>query len=142
MLFRKLPRYPVDLRATSKLNRMNTESFEAKLQERYSAGERGFVGMELDDRPYDFAGANLAEADFTGSFITANFRGASLRGAVFANCNLKTSDFRDADLTNVSFRGAAIDGAEFGGALLAGATFEDASEHGHIYAKAESPHAV
>ena len=118
---------------------MKTGSREAELLEQHAAGVRTFANTDLDDRSYDFVNAVLIGADFTGSFITADFRGAKLCGAVFANCNVKTSDFRGADLSNASFRQSAIDGADFSGAILDGTDFEGASNQGHVYGPGEKP---
>ena len=109
------------------------------LIERYTAGERIFVGAELDARVYDFSGANLAFADFSRAFITASFRGANLQGANFWEANVKTSDFSGANLQGASFAGAAIDGAVFENANLIGVSFAGATESGYTYGPQEQP---
>ena|SRR6185503_9959651 len=107
--------------------------------ERYAAGDRSFVDLDLDDKPYDFSEATLIGADFSGCFICANFRGANLERAVFRRANVKTCNFSDANLQGASFEGAAIDGAVFDRANLAGASFLGASDQGHVYKTGEMP---
>jgi uncharacterized protein YjbI with pentapeptide repeats len=118
---------------------MGEQSTLSSILTRYAAGERSFVSLDLDDRPYDFSGAALVGADFTGCFITANFRGADLQDAVFKEANVKTCDFTGANLRGASFVGAAIDGAVFIGANLTGTSFLGASEQGHVYGASELP---
>lgn len=121
---------------------MASGAFELSLIARYTAGERDFRELDLDDRVYDFSGAVLMDADFSGSFVVADFRGASLEGSLFTRCNVKTCDFRNANLANASFQGAAIDAADFRGANLSGTTFLDATEQGYAYAAGEQPRPV
>ncbi|OGB15805.1 MAG: hypothetical protein A2W72_04510 [Burkholderiales bacterium RIFCSPLOWO2_12_67_14] len=107
--------------------------------ERYVAGKRSFASESFGDEVHDLAGATLDDADFSGCFIVADLRGASLQRVSFRNANVKTCDFTGANLLNATFEGAAIDGAKFDGALLSGASFAGASEQGHIYDPNELP---
>jgi Protein of unknown function (DUF3144)/Pentapeptide repeats (9 copies) len=111
----------------------------SSILERYVAGERSFASEYFDDEVHDLAGATLDGADFSGCFIVADFRGASLQRVSFRNANVKTCDFTGANLLDASFEGAAIDGARFDGASLSGASFAGAFEQGHIYAQDELP---
>lgn len=126
--------------AKNKLNllRPSVSNSEALLK-RYSAGDRSFTELQLDDQVYDFSGATLDAIDFSGAFIFANFRGASLVGAKFERANVKTCDFRGANLTGASFKGAAIDGADFKGAILSGTAFAGATEQCYVYQDGEFP---
>jgi len=45
---------------------METPLLEEELLAQYAAGMRSFVRIEPDDRSYNFAGAVLVGADFTG----------------------------------------------------------------------------
>ena len=56
---------------------------------RHRRGERYFGQSELEEPICDFRDVNLAEVDFSGSFIVADFRGATLRASNFTNCNIK-----------------------------------------------------
>ena len=107
--------------------------------ERYQGGERSFVESELDDAVYDFRGVVLEGADFAGSFITADFRGANLRGVNFSDCNVKTCDFRNADLSGASFARSALCSTEFTGAILDGACFAGAFAHSYVLKENEKP---
>jgi uncharacterized protein YjbI with pentapeptide repeats len=107
--------------------------------ERYAAGERSFVGIELDDKVHDFAGVDLSGADFSRSYIFADFRGANLSFCNFSEANVKTCDFRGANLQGALFEGAAICSAEFEGANLAGASFVGAHFHSHVFQRGELP---
>ena len=109
---------------------------------RYAAGERNFRGLDLDGETLDLRGSNLAGADFSESFIYADFRGANLERCVFERANVKTCDFRGANLRGASFREAAIDAAEFSGAEMTDASFDGASAQGHVFHSGESPDAV
>lgn len=113
-----------------------------ELVDRYEAGERNFRGLDLDGETLDLRGSNLTGADFSGSFIFADFRGANLECCVFERANVKTCDFRGANLRGASFREAAVDAADFSGAEMAGACFDGASAFGHIFHSGESPGAV
>lgn len=97
----------------------------SEILRRYESGEREFRGLEIESprgsTGPDFRRAKLAGADFTESFIVADFSGADLQGARFAPANVKTCSFDGADLRNADFSGAAIDAATFDGADLAGA---------------------
>lgn len=110
---------------------------------RYESGERTFRDLQIEaiepGTDPEFRGANLRGADFTGSFIIADFTGANLEGAVFAPANVKTCSFDNANLRNADFSGAAIDAATFEGANLTGAHFEGAGAFGYTYANGEYP---
>ncbi len=110
---------------------MTADEKTAELLRRYAAGERSFHGLELDDAVHDLRNAKLADADFTGSFIFANFRGADLRHTDFTNANVKTCDFRGADLSGAIFKGASLDAAEFQGAKMDETKFLGAFIQGH-----------
>lgn len=102
---------------------------------RYAAGERHFVGLELDldmvpNGLLDIAGAVLDGADFSHCWFTATFVGASLKGAKFNHANVKCCDFSRADLTDADFRGAAMEAATWGGAKLLRTKFGDVSLYG------------
>jgi uncharacterized protein YjbI with pentapeptide repeats len=107
--------------------------------QRYLAGEREFVDEEFDDMTHDLQGANLAESDFSRTFIFANFRGANLQGVKFVHANVKTCDFTDANLRDADFSGAALDGADFVNADLTGAVFTGATVQGQYYSQGEVP---
>jgi len=106
---------------------------------RYCAGERYFGHSELDGSILDFHGVNLAEADFSQSYLFADFRDTNLQSANFTQCNIKTCDFRGADLQGALFCEACIDSAEFTGALLTGADFEGAYISGYTMLAGEQP---
>lgn len=124
---------------TSTLTPRDIVSQAEFLLARYAAGERSFADLYLGDQVCDFAGAELAGADFSRSFIVASFRNANLAGAKFEYANVKTCDFRGAILESASFAGAAIDAADFRGANMKDASFAGASEQGHVYAEDELP---
>jgi uncharacterized protein YjbI with pentapeptide repeats len=110
-----------------------------EILERYAAGERSFSNLDLDSICLDFSGAVLMDSDFSGSFITANFRGANLARVKFENGSIKCCDFTEANLEGASFKGSAIDCAIFRGAKLIDASFLGASEQGNIYSIDELP---
>ena len=113
-----------------------------ELTARYKAGERNFRGLDLNGEALDLRDSNLAGADFSESFIFADFRGANLERSVFDRANVKTCDFRGANLRGASFREAAVDAADFSGAEMTDASFDGASAQGHIFHSGESPDAV
>ena len=106
---------------------------------RYRRGERYFGQCELEEPVCDFRGVNLAEVDFSHSFMVADFRGATLKSANFTNCNVKTCDFRGSDLQGATFRGAALEGTQFGDAILTGVDFEGAGFFGDTLGAGERP---
>ena len=81
----------------------------------------------------------LHHADFSQSFIDADFNGANLQGARFASANVKTCSFDGANLRGTDFSKSAIDAATFDRADVSDANFEGASAHGYVYQKGESP---
>ena len=97
---------------------------------RYRNSERYFGHSELDEATNDFRGVDLSGADFSHSFIVADFREALLTFANFSHCNVKTCDFRGADLRGAIFREACLEGTEFAEAILDGADFEGAGMYG------------
>lgn len=97
---------------------------------RYQSGERYFGYSELDEVTCDFCSVDLSDADFSHSFIVADFRGAILISADFSHCNIKTCDFRGADLRGAVFQNADLEGTEFADAILEGAKFEGAGMYG------------
>jgi uncharacterized protein YjbI with pentapeptide repeats len=68
----------------------------AEILRRYNAGERDFSNLQIessaDSSDPEFRGANLEGADFSHSFILADFSEARLRGAKFS-ANVKTCCF-------------------------------------------------
>ncbi len=98
---------------------------------RYRSGERYFGCSELEKPVCNFRSVDLSGADFSHSFLVADFRDADLRSGNFSHCNIKTCDFRGADLRDAIFREAALEGTEFDSANLAGADFENASICGY-----------
>jgi uncharacterized protein YjbI with pentapeptide repeats len=111
----------------------------AEILASYAAGNRSFTSLDLDEKTHDFQNVTLADADFTGTFVFANFRGANLERAIFKDANVKTCDFTEANLSGASFEGAAIDGAVFCGANLRGTSFLGATEQGYVYQVGEVP---
>jgi len=109
------------------------------LIERYSAGERSFVGEEIDALFHEFTDANFSFADFSHSFISASFRNANLEGTKFFESNVKCCDFTGANLKNACFVGAAICGAVFDDANLEGASFHGAHAYGYVFDSREQP---
>lgn len=84
---------------------MASGEFELWLLSRYATGERDFRNLDLDERTHDFSRSCLAAADFSGSFVSADFREANLTGSRFNRCNVKTCDFRGANhMRPASFR--------------------------------------
>jgi uncharacterized protein YjbI with pentapeptide repeats len=114
-------------------------SRSAEILAAYAGGNRSFVSLDPDDEVHNFENATLVGADFTGTFVFANFRGANLGRSVFKNANVKTCDFSNSNLSGASFEGAAIDGALFTKANLEGGSFTGASEQGHVYQAGELP---
>ena len=110
-----------------------------EILDRYTAGDRDFRDLDLDDRVYDFSNSNLRHAIFAGSFILASFRNADLEGADFSNCNVKTCDFSGAKLIDARFCEAALDATIFEGADLSGSDFQGASVQGYVFSKGEFP---
>ena len=64
-----------------------------ELLSRYASGERNFPNTELSDA--DLSGVTLDGASFDkwSWFFNANFKGASLRGTSFGECNVKCANF-------------------------------------------------
>lgn len=110
-----------------------------ELMQRYQNGERYFAEAELDAAVYDLRGVTLQGADFSRSYIVADFREADLRGVSFERANVKTCDFRGADLRNANFSGAALESTEFDGAKLEGVDFSGASAYGRELKGEEKP---
>jgi hypothetical protein len=121
---------------------------------RYGDGARDFRRLEIADprpwvevgnrfesasEPASFGGAVLDGADFSGAFVCADFRGASLRDCRFVAANVKTCAFDGADLRGCDFTDAAIDAATFDGARMDGATFAGAGAFGHTLKPGELP---
>ena len=94
-----------------------------ELLKRYTYGERFFGETELDKVVYDFRNAKLRAVNFSGSWLSADFRGADLRDADFSRANVKACDFRGANLSGANFKKAFLDFADFGGANLEGTSF-------------------
>ena len=109
------------------------------LLHRYENGQRCFAGVELDSLVLDLRNVTLEGADFSGSFILADFAGANLRAAVFANANVKTCDFSNADLRDAVFTGAALCSTTFINAHVEGANFEGSYYHSRTLEAGEKP---
>lgn len=111
-----------------------------ELLQRYAAGERDFSLSEwIDPSGTPLRGACLDGADFSRSFVTGDFRGASLRGARFVEANVKGCEFAEADLTGADFRGAALCRAGLDGAKMEGANFAGAFWHSYEFSEGELP---
>jgi uncharacterized protein YjbI with pentapeptide repeats len=108
---------------------------------RYASGEREFRQLDIEDSDdgASFRGARLDDADFSGSFLVADFTGTSLRNSCWSNANVKTCIFRDADLSGANFSGAALDATVFQGAKMAGANFTGAYVQGSELQPGEMP---
>ena len=102
-----------------------------ELLQRYATGERSFPNTDLSDA--DLTGVTLDDADFApwSWFFCTNFRGASLRGTSFRECNVKCADFSKSDLTGASFELAGVEAAVFHGATMGCTTFVGASYYGY-----------
>ena len=112
----------------------------AELLSRYAKGERDFHEADLDTEPdNNLGGKSLDGVDLSRSYVVANFRNASLRGARFCGANLKTCDFGGADLRDADFTGAALCSANFDGANLERAKFAGANVHSYIFEEGETP---
>ena len=113
----------------------------AEIRRRYESGERDFRQVDLDDAsdPASFKDAVLDGADFSGSFVVADFQRASLRQCRFVGANVKTCVFDRADLTGADFSGAPIDAASFRAALLESASFAGATVQGRTLKVGEVP---
>jgi uncharacterized protein YjbI with pentapeptide repeats len=111
-----------------------------ELIDRYQHGERDFCESLLDEDPdNDLRGVCLDGVDLSQSFVVADFRGASLRGARFCHANVKTCDFRDANLSGADFTGAALCATTFVGATLDATDFAGASNHSYVIRPGEYP---
>jgi len=96
---------------------------------RYASGERTFSDVNLDNE--DLSGVNLEGIVFRRCYLTAIFRGACLKDAVFEECNVKSADFREADLRDASFSGSSICAIMLEKADLTGVSFDGARYHSH-----------
>ena len=108
---------------------------------RYLAGERDFSELEIEDAANStaFRRASLDGADFTRTFIVADFSGASLRGVRFIEANVKTCSFAGADLSGADFAGAALCSTTFVGAQTDSASFKGAYFHSHELGVSDKP---
>jgi uncharacterized protein YjbI with pentapeptide repeats len=111
----------------------------AELLQRYANGERDFTEAELDDVVYDLRNVTLEGADFSRSFIVADFQGANLKDAKFVSANVKTCDFRGANLQGANFACAALESTQWEGANLQDANFEGASVMSYQLKAGEKP---
>ncbi|HUJ63390.1 MAG TPA: pentapeptide repeat-containing protein [Kofleriaceae bacterium] len=115
----------------------------AEIARRYLQGERDFRGLDISDGRGEagasFRGVVLDGADFSRSFIEADFTGARLCNSKFVEANVKTCTFDGADLRDSDFSRASIDAATFTGCRFDGAQFEGAGLYGHRLAKGELP---
>ena len=79
----------------------------ADLVRRYSAGERGFHGVQL--RQANLNGADLAGADLSAACLKgASLLGADLRGAKLTRADVVGADFGQADLRGTDLRGTRL----------------------------------
>ena len=97
---------------------------ERKLLERYKAGERNFIGVNLRGAylgAVNLNGANLARANLTGAVLTdaviarANLFGAGLFGAQLDGANLTRANLTGANLTRANLAGAFLGDARITG---------------------------
>jgi len=90
----------------------------SELLERYAAGERNFIGVELSGA--DLRDAKLSNADLTGT----NLRNVNLKNADLSNATL-IATLTAADLSNANLSGARLSGdlteADLSNANLSGA---------------------
>ena len=102
----------------------------SELLERYAAGERNFIGVELSE-PYlvnaNLSNANLSNANLVKAYLmdanlsNANLINANLVEAYLMDANLHNARLSNASLCAVDLSGANLIGAELGGANLSGA---------------------
>jgi uncharacterized protein YjbI with pentapeptide repeats len=106
---------------------------------RYAAGERNFLGAQLDGADLygaHLTGANLYGASFInanleqswlggGTFIGANFRGATLRGSQLVGVEFDGANFALAGLDDANLKRAQLGGANMHGAVLRGANLSN-----------------
>jgi uncharacterized protein YjbI with pentapeptide repeats len=116
----------------------------SEIVQRYLGGDRDFQGLDISDPDGEdpspsFRGAILDGADFSRSFVLADFRAASLRACKFVEANVKTCCFDGASLQGCDFSRAAIDAATFRAAQLEGACFDGAGAYGHTAQAGELP---
>jgi uncharacterized protein YjbI with pentapeptide repeats len=103
---------------------------------------RNFHGLDISDEGENsgsFRDALLDGADFSHSFVLADFSCARLRNSKFVEANVKTCTFDRADLLNADFSEAAICGATFSNCNFEGAEFEGAHWYGITFKKGELP---
>lgn len=111
------------------------ESYLSGASFRHCKMQGAIVLNAVADRT-SFCGANLSDADFSGSqLVTANFTGATLKntdfgltgleGAYFCDTTLEKTKFISADLTAANFDNVVICDADFHGADLTRADFSN-----------------
>lgn len=105
----------------------------------YARGKRDFRWTAINHVYLDFRGTVLNDADFSHTFIAADFRGADLKNCRFNNARLMKSDFSDANLENTSFKEAFLDDTKFNGANMKDAIFEGAKIHSYVLKLNEKP---
>ncbi len=102
----------------------------SELLERYAAGERNFIGVELSEadlRAEDLIGANLSNANLTEAcLLCANLSNANLSNAtlieIYSSCvNLFRAKLSNANLIAADLSAANLFEAELDGANLSGA---------------------
>lgn len=77
-------------------------SVAVDIRQRYEAGERNFINLQL--RGYDLRGINLSQADLRGADLSKmNLREVNLSGA-----NLAAAQLNEADLTSANLEGANL----------------------------------
>jgi uncharacterized protein YjbI with pentapeptide repeats len=78
----------------------------------------------INDRKYNFHGANLQRAIFRNARLSyVRFNGAVLQNANFDNATLNELSFYEAQLQNANFVNAKLHGVDFSDALLQNASF-------------------
>lgn len=89
----------------------------ADLLQRYAAGERQFIGINL--REANLAAARLGLANFQQANLTwANLQAASLNHTDLRNAKLTCAQLQHANLQSADLRGANLQGAQLCGANL------------------------
>jgi len=95
-----------------------------------SGVDRDLHGQNLQNNEfvkYDLAGANLSDADLTGSYFSvANARKANFHGATLKNVIAYATRFDDADFSGANLTGADLMKSVFTRANIDGADFTDA----------------
>jgi len=92
----------------------------SELLERYAAGERDFIGVDLSD--VNLSHANLSDVNLIGvNLIGADLHGANLSDAQLSSAKLIGANLSDADLSGAKLIGADLYDAKLNNAKLIGA---------------------